>query len=333
MIHAHRVLLAAAVLAASRRATYVYGLGDLTNEKLQVSGAGSAVVNGVYQKVESSLYTGSSTVGSLMWRQMNPAGGYTDLCILHLTSLVDPSARESWWIGHHRDATADYYKTSGDMTILEWSRARRPFVICICRERLTRPIHPSTGGFDPLDPYGIVDAGSSVWQIVQNSTCPSCFGLAPAPTVTLYLEDWEKAGPKCVQDMPFQLAKAPCAGTTGFASSCFLESVSADVAAAKYGERLAQVGWDADECDSWTAFLCDLVGGTRKSDACATDGPSCTMHKMNLHRYCWTDADCSRLSDPSQDANFCCKDEAPSFEAMADLVCDNLQLRGVELVP
>lgn len=47
-------------------------------------------MNGVYQKVESSLYTGSSTVGSLMWRQMNPAGGYTDLCILHLTNSVDP---------------------------------------------------------------------------------------------------------------------------------------------------------------------------------------------------------------------------------------------------
>jgi hypothetical protein len=144
MIHAHRVLLAAAVLAAcatgaaagalrgpprtaraatpsSRRETYVEPVSGLrpTHEKLQVSGAGSAVVNGVYQKVESSLYTGSSTVGSLMWRQMNPAGGYTDLCILHQEA--------AWWIGHHLDATADYYKTSGDMTILEWSRARRRF--------------------------------------------------------------------------------------------------------------------------------------------------------------------------------------------------------------
>ena len=195
--------------------------------------------------------------------------------------------------------------------------------LCICRERLTRPIHPSTGGFDPLDPYGIVDAGSSVWQIVQNSTCPSCFGLAPAPTVTLYLEDWEKHGPKCVQDMPFQLAKAPCTGTTGFANSCFLDSVSADVAAAKYGERLAQT-LDADQCDIVTAEICDLVGGTRKSDACATDGPSCTIHN-SFHRFCWTDADCSIL-------HFCCKDEARLFEALADLVCDNLQLRGVELV-
>ena len=115
MIHAHRVLLAAAVLAAcatgaaagalrgpprtaraatpsSRRETYVEPVSGLrpTHEKLQVSGAGSAVVNGVYQKVESSLYTGSSTVGSLMWRQMNPAGGYTDLCILHQEA--------AWWI-------------------------------------------------------------------------------------------------------------------------------------------------------------------------------------------------------------------------------------------
>ena len=90
--------------AGARRAT-AYN----SYEKIQVSSAGSAIVNGLYEKVNSSVYTGNQTVGSLMWRKIKPAGGFTDLCIFNQDGR--------WWIGDVRNSTDRYYATGGNMKL------------------------------------------------------------------------------------------------------------------------------------------------------------------------------------------------------------------------
>ena len=185
--------------------------------------------------------------------------------------------------------------------------------------------------YDPLNGWAILspDPQPSVW-IVDSSHCSSCLGVAPVPTVDQFLEDWEKHGPKCRKDLPFQLTNAPCPGTRGNANACFLESVPPDIAATKWAESVARAE-DAEKCAYFAQIVCTAAGGAVKATACVTEGPYChtfgdTDTASGLSS-CYTDADCSEQYRPP-----CCQDERRRVEAWAALLCDNVQNSGAQLV-
>ena len=142
------------------------------------------------------------------------------------------------------------------------------------------------------------------------------------PTACATCNDWLYYGPKCLQP-DVTISQGLCSGRTWSTSSCWPESVSVDWAGSQWAKHLGEVE-TAEECATWTKSLCDFVGGTVKTDACAPGGPYCDAMESNWHE-CDSDAHCAH-------DEYCCYSQAPRLESWSAKLCDGANVTRQQLV-
>ena len=148
------------------------------------------------------------------------------------------------------------------------------------------------------------------------------------PTTCARCKDWEALGPKCLEP-EVTISQGLCSGRTWSISSCQLESVSVDWAGSQLAKHLGE--WEtAEECAWWTQSLCDFVGGTVKTDACAPGSPYCDAMD-DWWDSCHSDAYCAQVV--LDEAKWCCSTEAPKMESWSAKLCDGATVKGQALVP
>ena len=145
------------------------------------------------------------------------------------------------------------------------------------------------------------------------------------PTACATCIDWDNCGPKCLKAPEVTISQGLCSGRTWSTSSCRPESVSVDWYGSQWAKELGE-GETAEACATWTKSLCDFVGGTVKTDACAPGGPYCDAMESTWHE-CDSDAQCAL-----DDVDVCCYSYAPRLESWSAKLCDGANVTRQQLV-